>query len=74
LPDAKVRAYSESNVLAHIVSHLLYVGPLTDGLEVHQRWLNRACCNPAHLEAPTTSGCSQSDATDGLVGWASVPE
>ena len=31
------------------VSHLLYIGPIPDGLSVLHRWDNRKCVNPEHL-------------------------
>lgn len=40
-------------LLAHRVSYELSIGPISDGLQIDHRCMNRACCNPAHLEAVT---------------------
>jgi hypothetical protein len=38
---------------AHRVSYEHFVGPIPDGLQIDHLCRNRACCNPAHLEAVT---------------------
>jgi hypothetical protein len=40
-----------ANRRAHRVAYELVVGPIPAGYEIDHRCLNRACCNPAHLEA-----------------------
>jgi hypothetical protein len=42
---------NEKNLYVHRVAYELYVGPIPDEHEVHHRCENRACFNPAHLEA-----------------------
>jgi hypothetical protein len=39
--------------LAHRVAYQLAVGPILEGLTIDHLCRNRACCNPAHLEAVT---------------------
>jgi len=41
------------NVRAHRVAYELERGPIPDGLVLDHLCRNRACCNPAHLEAVT---------------------
>ena len=38
---------------AHRVAYELVIGPIPQGLEIDHLCRNRACCNPAHLEAVT---------------------
>lgn len=40
---------------AHIVAYELWFGPVPSPLELDHLCRNRACCNPAHLEAVTRS-------------------
>ena len=35
---------------AHRVAYRLFVGPLSDGLDVHHQCATRCCVNPSHLE------------------------
>jgi hypothetical protein len=37
--------------LAHRLAYVLYVGPIPASHEAHHKCHNRACINPAHLEA-----------------------
>jgi hypothetical protein len=39
--------------LAHRVMYEHYVGPIPDGMHLDHLCRNRACCNPAHVEAVT---------------------
>lgn len=42
-------------VSAHKASHLLFVGPVADGLVVGHQCNNESCVNPFHLEQETQS-------------------
>lgn len=38
------------NMTAHKVSHLIFIGPVGDGMDVHHTCDVRSCVNPAHLQ------------------------
>lgn len=38
---------------AHVISHILYNGPIPEDYEVDHLYRNRECVNPYHLEAVT---------------------
>jgi hypothetical protein len=40
-------------VYAHRIAYETMVGPIPSGLQIDHLCRNRACCNPAHLEAVT---------------------
>lgn len=44
---------SGERIGAHVQAHLLFIGPIADGLEVDHLCRVRNCVNPAHLEAVT---------------------
>lgn len=41
------------HAVAHRIAYELARGPIPDGLQIDHLCRNRACCNPAHLEAVT---------------------
>lgn len=41
--------------LAHRMMYAEHVGPIPDGMDLDHLCRNRACCNPAHLEAVSRS-------------------
>jgi len=45
--------------LAHRVSWLLYVGPISDGMQIDHLCKNVGCVNPAHMELVTNRENSQ---------------
>lgn len=47
--------HSNGHLLSHRVAYELYFGPIPSGLDIDHLCRNRACCNPAHLEAVTRS-------------------
>ena len=42
-----------STVLSHRFAYQRWIGPIPAGMEIDHTCRNRACCNPAHLEAVT---------------------
>jgi hypothetical protein len=48
-----VNAHLGGRFRVHRASYELHVGPIPDGFEIDHLCRNRACCNPAHLEAVT---------------------
>ena len=55
----KVAINGDRSRLAHRVSHTVFNGPIPDGLVVDHACFNRACVNPDHLRAVSTSGNNQ---------------
>jgi hypothetical protein len=54
LPNGYGRVWLDGRVeYAHRAAYGLYVGPIPEGLHIDHLCRNRACCNPAHLEAVT---------------------
>ena len=47
--------YNGRNHLAHRISFAIFNGPIPEGLTLDHNCLNRACCNPDHLELISTS-------------------
>lgn len=47
----KVNRRSARIYTAHTLAYVIAFGPVPDGCEIDHLCKNRACCNPAHLEA-----------------------
>lgn len=52
--DGYARAkHNGRDTMIHCWAYEEFIGPIPEGLEVDHLCRNRACCNPAHLEAVT---------------------
>lgn len=55
--------YKNNTIHAHRLSYIIFIGPLTPGLELDHLCRNKKCVNPYHLEEVThQENCKRGDA------------